>query len=102
MKVWSLSLVFVAALASSGCSMCCPSYDYCSPTNPGESNSVCCGRLRRGSVFGGEVIEYSDGAYPTEVQPMEDVPAPQPNPALEGARSQRSEFVSTRRTARSR
>ncbi|MCE9606324.1 MAG: hypothetical protein K8U03_15625 [Planctomycetia bacterium] len=54
MKTRLGSLVVVAAtILSSGCTMCCPSYDYCSPTNPGESNSELCGKERRGSVFSG-------------------------------------------------
>jgi hypothetical protein len=40
--------------------MCCPSYDYCGPTDPGESNSESCGMARRGSLFSG-VPMYTEG-----------------------------------------
>jgi hypothetical protein len=73
-------LLLAATLASSGCKMCCPSYDYCGPTRPDESNSECCGMARRGSLFSGwieggrttpvdeaDVIEKPVDAAPDEV-----------------------------------
>jgi len=58
---WSL-LVVIAALSFSGCRMCCPSYDYCGPTEPGESNSEYCGMARAGSIFSNAPV-YSGGEY---------------------------------------
>ena len=76
-RLW-LGLIVVAAMNCCGCSMCCPSYDYCSPTNPGESNSICCGRSRRGSIFNGEYVEYSGEPIPAdEGQQVDPLPAPE-------------------------
>jgi hypothetical protein len=57
-----LVAVVLAALPAAGCRMCCPSYDYTSPTNPAESNCENAGMTRRGSAFTG--YGYDDhGAY---------------------------------------
>jgi len=61
-KQYWLGLVLLAALSASGCRMCCPSYDYCGPTEPGESNSECCGMVRRGSSLSGGQI-YEEGTF---------------------------------------
>jgi len=50
---FGLLFVVSAVLTASGCKMCCPSYDYCSPTNPGAANNEWCGKERRGSIFSG-------------------------------------------------
>jgi len=81
-------VVALATLLPTGCKMCCPSYDYCSPTNPGESQSEWCGKERRGSILGG----YTSSGYATsseQEQPGEAIdesPAPpevqQPAPQL--------------------
>lgn len=79
----SLVVVF-AALTASGCKMCCPSYDYCSPTNPGAANNEWCGKERRGSIFSnypdaGE--QLIDGE--TVVEESQAPTVPQPVPAAE-------------------
>jgi hypothetical protein len=53
----SVSRVACAALLllSGGCRMCCPAFDYCSPTNPHGDQSMCCDHGRRGSYFNGDV-----------------------------------------------
>lgn len=62
--------------------MCCPSYDYCGPLDPAESNSESCGLARQGSAFNG----YYEGEVITsdEVE-QESAPAapqhPAPHPA---------------------
>jgi hypothetical protein len=80
MKTRIGSLVVVAvALMASGCKMCCHSYDYCSPTNPGESQSEWCGKERRGSILGGYVSsgeEIMPGETITEEPEAPAVPTP--------------------------
>lgn len=63
-RIWS-GWLLAALLTSAGCRMCCPSYDYCGPTEPGESNSECCGMVRRGSILSGETT-YAEGAILSE------------------------------------
>jgi hypothetical protein len=63
MNLRACSLLLVAAaLSLSGCRMCCPSYDYCGPTEPGESNDEYCGMARRGSIFSSAPV-YTGGPY---------------------------------------
>jgi hypothetical protein len=69
-RIWS-SLVLTIALAAPGCRMCCPSYDYCGPLDPAESNAESCGMSRRGSAFNG----YIDGEVVVPEE-MEHAPAP--------------------------
>ncbi|MGC3967114.1 MAG: hypothetical protein QM775_06995 [Pirellulales bacterium] len=57
----------------SGCRMCCPSYDYVGPTDPGTCNNEWCGNERRGSIFSG----YSGGMPTGEEVIVEDAVAPQ-------------------------
>lgn len=78
---FGLLVVVLAALTASGCKMCCPSYDYCSPTNPGAANNEWCGKERRGSIFsgysgGGEQV--MSGETITEETPARAVPQPAP------------------------
>jgi hypothetical protein len=40
--------------------MCCPAYDYCSPTNPHGDQSMCCDHGRRGSYFNGDSGYYGE------------------------------------------
>jgi hypothetical protein len=47
-------------LLSGGCRMCCPAYDYCSPTNPHGDQSWCCDHGRRGSYFSGDAAYYGE------------------------------------------
>lgn len=68
-------VVVLASLAASGCKMCCPSYDYCSPTNPGAANDEWCGKERRGSIF----TSYS--AAGEQVLPGETIMDSSPAPA---------------------
>ena len=94
--VW-FCLVLALSSAAPGCRMCCPSYDYCGPTNPGDSNSECCGMARRGSIFSsyyGPDAPYAEGetivgegefieehpALDPQVQPT-PVPAPSAVPS---------------------
>ena len=94
---WLLAVL----LGTAGCRVCCPSYDYCNPTGPFDTNSECCGHARRGSVFSSS--EYVDGAtyvedgtYYEEVAPEsapatrsgDAVPA-QPSPQVEQPTTQR-------------
>jgi hypothetical protein len=61
--------------------MCCPSYDYCGPTEPGESNSEDCGMVRRGSILSG-MPTYAEGeTYIEEGTEVETTPAPVKAPA---------------------
>jgi hypothetical protein len=89
---WSVFVV-LAALSFSGCRMCCPSYDYCSPVEPGMSNSEDCGMHRRGSIFTnapvyqeGEFVEgetiIEEQAEPVMLQPPAppSIPSPPPSP----------------------
>lgn len=69
-------VVVLASLAASGCKMCCPSYDYCSPTNPAAANNEWCGKERRGSIFSG----YSGGGE--QVMSGETITDESPAPAL--------------------
>jgi hypothetical protein len=84
-------------LLSGGCRMCCPAYDYCSPTNPHGDNSWCCDHGRRGSYFNGgyygeEVVGQEtivEGA-PAQAAPVEqnlDEAAPPAVPNVEPAPS---------------
>ena len=61
MKTMTTLAIAALSFGLSGCRMCCPSYDYCGPTEPGESNSECCGMHRRGSILGGAPM-YAEGA----------------------------------------
>jgi hypothetical protein len=80
----TMTMLAIAALSFglSGCRMCCPSYDYVGPTDPGTCNNENCGHERRGSIFsgysetvaGGEVI-VEDGAVP-EGTVIESAPTP--------------------------
>jgi hypothetical protein len=72
-RTWS-SLILLAALAAPGCRMCCPSYDYCGPTEPGESNNECCGMQRRGSILGGMPV-YTEGEYVEGETIIEETPS---------------------------
>jgi hypothetical protein len=54
-------------LLSGGCRMCCPAYDYCSPTNPHGEQSWCCDHGRRGSYFSGDAGFYDEQAVGGEV-----------------------------------
>jgi hypothetical protein len=58
----SLSKVASAALLlfAGGCRMCCPGYDYCSPTNSHGDQSMCCDHGRRGSYFNSDGGFYGD------------------------------------------
>jgi hypothetical protein len=67
-------------LLSGGCRMCCPAYDYCSPTNPHGDNSWCCDHGRRGSYFNGDGGYYGEQVVgeetsiegaPNQAAPME-------------------------------
>lgn len=79
-RTWS-GLLLSALLATAGCRMCCPSYDYCGPTEPGESNSECCGMVRRGSILSG-VTSYAEGeTYVDEGTVIETTPESVPEPA---------------------
>ena len=87
-RFW-LSTVLVTAIVASGCRMCCPSYDYCNPTNPGESQSISCGMVRQGSslsggAYGGEQVVYEEGTV-IEGEPQLAPPntAPEPDAAPE-------------------
>jgi len=58
----SVGRVLSAALLllSGGCKMCCPAYDYCSPTNPQGDQTMCCDHGRRGSYFNGDSGSYGE------------------------------------------
>lgn len=74
-RVMGIGLLSLATLGSTGCRMCCPSYDYCMPTRPQESNSECCGMQRQGSAFNG--VAYESGEYIEEGTVIEaDAPMP--------------------------
>jgi hypothetical protein len=103
-RYWS-SLLLFAALAAPGCRMCCPSYDYCGPTEPGESNSEYCGMDRRGSILSGlptyaegatyvdegTIIEEYEGAQPLLSPPSPPTPMKQPAPpSLDGPSARRT------------
>lgn len=83
--LFSFALLAAATLGSTGCRMCCPSYDYCMPTRPQESNSECCGMDRQGSAFNGasyQVGEYVDeGTVIEEGVPMARASRGTPTPA---------------------
>ncbi len=101
-RFWT-SVVLAAALAAPGCRMCCPSYDYCGPTNPGESNSGCCGMSRRGSIFSGysgEEVEYVEEGTVIEEQ-AQPIPDPMPvAPAVPmGTQKPTPAKLSSRRTS---
>src|SRR5688572_25673553 len=65
----SMSRVLSAALLllSGGCKMCCPAYDYCSPTNPQGDHSMCCDHGRRGSYFNGDSGYYGEQVLGEEI-----------------------------------
>ncbi len=93
-KLFALLSIAATTFGLSGCRMCCPSYDYTSPTDPGSCNNEYCGNERRGSIFSGytggavasdEIIyEQSDvieGAAPsTPTTPKPEAPVPKPAP----------------------
>lgn len=90
-RIWS-SLVLTIALAAPGCRMCCPSYDYCGPLDPAESNSECCGMNRRGSAFNG----YVDGEVIMEGVEQEQAPAAPPEPVKKQAMIQQASKTQAR------
>jgi len=101
-------------LLSGGCRMCCPAFDYCSPTNPHGDQSMCCDHGRRGSYFNGDGGYYGEQVVgeetivegaPAEAVPMDQniqdalppaanppanvVPAPAPPPVPRGPMTSR-------------
>jgi hypothetical protein len=84
----SLSRILSAALLllSGGCKMCCPAYDYCSPTNPQGDQTMCCDHGRRGSYFNGDSGYYGEQVVGQETvveqetinEAPQDAPAPPP------------------------
>lgn len=114
MKTRFGALVVLAAMSASGCKMCCPSYDYCSPTNPGAANNEWCGKERRGSIFSGysgageqvvsgeTIVDESEApAVPQPAPPQQPnivlPPAPAPQPMKPTGYS-RNASTSARRT----
>ena len=93
-KLLALLSIAATSFGLSGCRMCCPSYDYTSPTDPGTCNNEYCGNERRGSAFSGytngvvasdEVIyeegDVIEGAAPSApATPAPETPAPKPAP----------------------
>ena len=61
-KLFALFSIAATTFGLSGCRMCCPSYDYTSPTDPGSCNNEYCGNERRGSIFSG----YTSGAVASD------------------------------------
>lgn len=61
-KLIALLSIAATTFGLSGCRMCCPSYDYSSPTDPGSCNDEYCGNERRGSIFSG----YTSGAVASD------------------------------------
>lgn len=115
MKTRFGAFVVLAALSASGCKMCCPSYDYCSPTNPGAANNEWCGKERRGSIFSGysgageQVVRgetiMDESEAPSVPQPAPSAeptitlpPAPAPQPMKSTSYSRNASSNSARRT----
>ena len=80
----SVSRVVCAALLllSGGCKMCCPAYDYCSPTNPQGDHSMCCDHGRRGSYFSGDGGYYAEQVVGQETA-VDGAPQAAPAPPME-------------------
>lgn len=91
MKIWIGALAVAGmTLGLSGCRMCCPSYDYTGPTDPGTCNNEWCGNERRGSIFSGyshaasgEEVIVEEGEVPegTLIEPAPQPPAAPKSPA---------------------